>query len=98
MLRTTEDVLELRRWAEERGGAPCRRLDGRIGLCFGGDPRPAVFVDWDEFEVNFCLGRCVFVYDDSPGSACSFVGDAEEARAFIASAPPRASGVAGPTP
>lgn len=98
MLRVTEDLLELRRWAEERGGTPCRAPDGRIGLCFGCDPSPAIAVGWDEFEANFCIGRCVCVYDDAPGSKQAFVGDAAAARAFIAAADPRVSGVAGPTP
>jgi hypothetical protein len=98
MLRVSEDILELRRWAEERGGSPCRHPDGRIGLCFGRDPSPALRVDWDEFETNFCIGRCAFVYDDSPGCNHVFIGTADEARAYVASADPRVSGSAGPTP
>lgn len=98
MLRVTEDLLELRHWAEGRGGSPCRHPDGRIGLCFGGDPGPALPVGWDEFEATFCLGRCVFVYDDSPGKDRAFIGGVEEARAYVASADPHVSGWAGPTP
>jgi hypothetical protein len=98
MLRVTEDLLELRHWAEERNGRPCRHPDGRIGLCFGGDPRPALAVGWDEFEANFCLGRYVVVYDDSPGCSHVFLGSVEEARAYVASADPHVSGAAGPTP
>jgi hypothetical protein len=98
VLRVTDDLLELRHWAEERGGCPCRALDGRIGLCFGVDPAPALLVGWDEFESNFVLRRCVLVYDDAPGSIAVFIGDAVEARAFVASADPRVSGAAGPTP
>ncbi len=98
MLRVTQDLLELRHWAEERGGSPCRHHDGRIGLCFGNDPWPALPVGWDEFEINFCMGQCVCVYDDAPGSNRAFVGGFHEARAYVASADPRVSGAAGPTP
>jgi hypothetical protein len=98
MLRVSEDLLELRHWAEERYGHPCRHPDGRIGLCFGADPSPALPVGWDEFEANFCLGRCVFVYDDSPGCNHVFIGNVNEARVYVASADPHVSGTAGPTP
>lgn len=84
MLRVTQDVVELRRWAESRGARPCRdRTTGRLALLFGGDPC-AVPVGWGEFEPAFCAGRCVFVYDEAPGSHRSFVGPAEEARAWVA--------------
>ena len=98
MLRVTEDVLELRRWAEEGGGDPCRYPNGRITLCFGRDRGPALPVGWDEFEANVCLGRCVFVYDDAPGCRHVFIGTADEARRYVASADPHVSGAAGPTP
>ena len=98
MLRVTDDLLELRRWAEERGGRPCRDLGGRIGLCFGADPSPAIAIGWDEFEPNFCLGRCAFVYDDAPGCNRYFIGGADDARAYVATADPHVSGSAGPTP
>jgi hypothetical protein len=98
MLRVTDDVLELRHWAEERGGRPCRDPGGRIGLCFGGDPAPALTVGWDEFETNFVLARSVLVYDDAPGCNHCFIGAATEARAYVAAADPRASGASGPTP
>lgn len=98
MLRVTEDILELRHWAEERQGSPCRFPDGRISLCFGRKLGPALPVGWDEFEANFCVGRCVFVYDDSPGCNHVFIGTADEARAYVSSADPRVSGAAGPTP
>lgn len=84
MLRVTQDVVELRRWAEARGARPCRdRSTGRPALVFGDDPC-AVPVGWDEFEPTFCAGRCVFVYDEAPGSRRAFVGTAEEARAWVA--------------
>ena len=95
MLRVTDDVLELRRWTEERGGWPCRSPDGRIALCLGGDPAPAIAIGWDEFEANFVLGRCAFVYDDSPGCTQCFVGGFDEARAWVASGAPRTTGEAG---
>jgi len=98
MLRVTVDLLELRHWAEERNGSPCRYTDGRISLCFEADPRPALPVDWDEFEATFCIWRCVFVYDDAPGCNHVFIGTTEEARAYVASADPHVSGTAGPTP
>ena len=98
MLRATQDLLELRNWAERRGGSPCRHWNGRIGLCFGDDPWPALRVGWDEFEINFCLGHCVCVYDDSPGSSHVFIGSGDEARVYVASSDARVSGTAGPTP
>lgn len=84
MLRVTQDVVELRRWAEAHGAQPCRDgSTGRLGLAFGSDPC-TVPVGWDEFEPAFCASRCVFVYDEAPGSRRSFVGPAEEAHAFVA--------------
>ena len=98
MLRVTDDLLELRRWAEERGGIPCRRLDGRLALCFGDGERPGLIVGWDEFESNFVLSRGALVYDDAPGCTHCFVGTALEARAWVAAADPSTSGSAGRTP
>ncbi len=84
MLRVTDDVLELRRWAEARGGRPCRdEASGRLRIAFPGD-RCAVDVGWDEFEPAFCAGRCVFAYDDAPGARRHFVGEVDEAHAFLA--------------
>jgi hypothetical protein len=84
MMRVTQDVLELRRWAEAHGARPCREeATGRIVLAFLED-RSAIAVGWDEFEPAFCAGRCVFVYDDAPGSRRCFVGGIEEAHAFVA--------------
>jgi hypothetical protein len=84
MLRVTDDVLELRRWAEARGGRPCREpASGRLQVAFPGD-RCAVDVGWDEFEPAFCAARCVFVYDDAPGARRHFVGGLDEAQAFLA--------------
>ncbi len=84
MLRVTDDVLELRRWAEARGGSPCRdAASGRLRIAFP-DDRCAVDVGWDEFEPAFCAGRCVFVYDDAPGARRHFVGGMDEAQAFLA--------------
>ena len=84
MLRVTADVLELRRWAEARGGRPCRDAEsGRLRVAFEGD-RCAVDVGWDEFEPAFRHARCVLVYDDAPGTRRCFVGPADEAQAFVA--------------
>lgn len=98
MLRVTDDLIEVRRWAEHRGGRPCRRLDGSLAFAFEGAGSPGLPIGWDEFEPNFVLERCVLVYDESPGSLRSFVGPAAEARAWIRSLDPRLSGVAGNIP
>jgi hypothetical protein len=83
MLRVTQDVVELRRWAESHGARPCRDPDtGRLGLAVD-DGGCAIRVGWDEFEPAFCVSRCVFVYDDAAGSRRFFVGGAEEAQAFV---------------
>ncbi len=93
MLRVTQDVVELRRWAEARGARPCREGDtGRIALVFAGEPCPFP-VGWDEFEPAFCASRSVFVYDEGPGSRRHLLGSEEEAHAFVsacasAAAPP----------
>ncbi|HET8538797.1 MAG TPA: hypothetical protein VFL83_02875 [Anaeromyxobacter sp.] len=84
MLRVTDDVLEVRRWAEARGGRPCRdAATGRLRLAFAGDAC-SIEVGWEEFEPAFCASRCVFVYDDAPGARRHFVGATDEARAFLA--------------
>lgn len=86
MLRVTQDIVELRRWAESRGAQPCRdRASGRIALAFG-DDACAFLVGWDEFEPTFFACRCVFVYDEAPGSHRHFLGPTEEAHAFVAQA------------
>jgi hypothetical protein len=86
MLRVTDDVVELRRWAEARGGCPCRdAASGRLRIAFEDDPC-AVDVGWGEFEPAFCAGRCLFVYDDAPGARRHLVGGADEARAFLGGA------------
>jgi hypothetical protein len=97
MLRVTDDILEVRHWAEERGGRAGRQADGRLRVCFGERLDVAV-VGWDEFEPTFCAGRCVFVYDDAPDCTNHFIGSEQEARAFVAGSDPRISGKAGPTP
>ncbi len=83
MYRTTEDVLELRRWAEVHRARPCREAgSGRLVLSLPGAPCGEE-VGWDEFEPTFVTCRLVFVYDDAPGSARCFLGPTDEARAFI---------------
>jgi hypothetical protein len=85
MLRMTEDVLEVRRWAERHGASPCR--DERTGVLELALPDEACVVDvgWDEWEPAFCASRCVFVYDDAAGAALRrhFVGSEEEARRWV---------------
>jgi hypothetical protein len=85
MLHVTDDVMELRAWAESRGGWPCRdEVTGRLAVAFPGGGDHGVEIGWDEFEPTFCQGRCVFVYDDAMGSRRCFVGSEAEARAFVA--------------
>ncbi len=84
MLRVTRDVVEIRRWAELRGGRPCRdEATGRLVIAFEGD-KCVVPVGWDEFEPAFCTGRFVFVYEDTPGVRRTFIGAPEEAERFAA--------------
>jgi hypothetical protein len=84
MLRGTEDVVEIRHWAEGRGARPCRdERSGRLGLAFPGEPCAAAEVGWDEFEVTFLITHCVFVYDDAPGGRRAFVGGVDEAYQFV---------------
>ncbi len=84
MLRTTEDVVEIRRWAEAHGAHPCRdESTGRLQLAFTGDPCSAQEVGWDEFESTFLVWREVFVYDDAPGACRAFVGPVDEAHRFV---------------
>ncbi|WP_242395653.1 hypothetical protein [Anaeromyxobacter oryzisoli] len=88
MMRTIEDVVELRRWAEAHGARPCRdRASGRLVLALPGECEPperdAPGVDWGEWESTFLIWRCAFVYDDAPGSSRCFVGPAQEAHAFL---------------
>jgi hypothetical protein len=97
MLRVTDDILEVRHWAEERGGTPCRRADGKVALCFG-DRLDVSVVGWDEFEPTFVLGHSVLVYDDAPDCTHHFIGSPDEARAYVAAQNPRLSGAAEPTP
>ncbi len=82
MYRTTQDVLELRRWAEAHGACPCREAGGRLVLSLPGAPCGEE-VGWEEFEPAFVTLHYVFVYDDAPGCVRSFVGSIDEARAFV---------------
>jgi hypothetical protein len=81
MLRVTQDVGLVRRWAEERGGRPCRRLDGRVALNLPGDICRGVEIGWDEFQPVFCAGRLAFVHGEE-GSRTWFIGTQREAREF----------------
>jgi len=93
MLRATQDLMEVRRWAEARGARPCRdQATGRIRLAFEGEGAcDATGVGWDEFEPVFVLGRQVFVYDAAPGGRRFFLGDEASAREYV-SADERAHG------
>ncbi len=83
MYRTTQDVVELRRWAEMHGARPCRdERTGRLLLVLPGEGG-ACDVGWDEFEPAFLACHDVFVYDDAPGRPRCFVGAAADAHAFI---------------
>jgi len=83
VFRTTQDVVELRRWAEAHGVRPGRDLaTGRLVLSrpgLGG----AWEVGWDEFEPTFLASGDVFVYDEGPGRARWFLGPPAEARAYV---------------
>jgi hypothetical protein len=84
MLRVTQDVLEIRRWAEARDARPCRNpASGRLGFAFPGEDCPFP-IGWDEFEPAFCAAGCVFVCEDRPDGRRCFVGGTEEARAYVA--------------
>ena len=85
MLRTTQDILELRRWAEARGARPCREeASGRLTLAVPGAGEVEVLeVGWEEFEPAFVTRQDVFVYDDAPGCSRCFVGSLEEAHAYV---------------
>jgi hypothetical protein len=84
MLRVTQDVLEIRRWAEAHDASPCRdEASGRLLLALAGEPCAAMDVGWDEFEATFLATRSVCVYDDSPGVRRVFVGGPDEARRFV---------------
>jgi hypothetical protein len=98
MLRVTDDVLELRRWADTRGARPCRdQASGRPGLVFPGTPCPAAQeVGWDEWEATFRHARSVFVYDDAPGGRRWLVGDLAAARRFVTEAERAHGGLAVP--
>jgi hypothetical protein len=89
MLRATQDVVQIRRWCEARGGRPCRdEASGQIGIALPGEPcEEALEVGWDEFEATFCVLGCVFLYDDAPGAGRLFVGTPEAARAWMARGP-----------
>jgi hypothetical protein len=94
MLRVTDDILELRTWAVERGGRPGRLPDGRLTLGFGAAEGGALPIDWGEFEVAFVGSRRVFVYDDAPDFTRCFVGTADEAREYVRQSDPRLTGEA----
>lgn len=84
MLRTTQDVVELRHWAELRAARPCREpRTGSLLLALPGVPCDGQEVGWDEFESTFMWTRAVFVYDDSPGARRCFVGGEADAHAFV---------------
>ncbi|HSD21755.1 MAG TPA: hypothetical protein VLC54_17025 [Anaeromyxobacter sp.] len=88
MLRATQDVVQIRRWSEAKGGRPCRdEANGRLDIALPGVPCTAREVGWDEFEATFCVLGCVFVYDDAPGADRLFVGTPEAARAWMARSP-----------
>jgi len=88
MLRTTQDVVELRRWAEGRGARPCRdAASGQLLLAFPGIACDGVEVGWEEFEPAFVHSRMVCVYDDAPGARRCFISRAEGAQAFVCGAP-----------
>jgi hypothetical protein len=87
VFRTTQDVVELRRWAEAHGARPCRdERTGRLVLSLPGQGS-ACDVGWDEFEATFLATHHVLVYDESPGRPRCFVGPPAEAQQFICGVP-----------
>jgi hypothetical protein len=88
MLRATSDVIEVRRWAEDRGACPCRQeVTGRLSLAYPADcPADTRQIGWDEFEPIFRLSRLVCIYDDAPAGVRFFVGSEVEARRFVSDA------------
>ncbi len=87
MLRVTQEVGEVRRWAEQRGARPCRDpASGALWLVFPGQTCSHEEVGWGEFEPTVLGWRCVFVYDDAPSGRAFFVGPEERARRFVAEA------------
>lgn len=94
MLRVTEDVLEVRGWAERHGAKPCRdERTGVLELALPGEPC-VLDVGWDEWEPAFRSQRSVFVYDDSAAweLRSHFVGNEEEARRWVDAALGRREG------
>jgi hypothetical protein len=84
MLRSTQDVVEIRRWAEQRDARPCRdEATGRLGVAFPGSRCGEYLIGWDEFESTLVVCGFVFVYDDSPSARRVFVGTPDEAHRFI---------------
>ncbi len=84
MLRTTQDVVEIRHWAQARGARPCRDPEsGRIALALPGAPCRGEPVGWEEFEPTFMWNHDVFVYDDAPGARRWFIGSIEDAHAYV---------------
>ncbi len=84
MLRSTDDVVEIRRWAEQRGGRPARDpATGRLLVVAPGAPGAAIAVGWDEFETTLLWDHLVCVYDDAPGSLRCFCGPMAEAHAYV---------------
>ena len=86
LFRTTQDLLELRRWAEARAARPHRQEStGRLALAVPGGSGGRE-VGWEEFEPAFrALGQ-VCVYDGAPGACRSFIGSPEEALRFLRAA------------
>ncbi len=84
MLRSTQDVVEIRWWAEQRDARPCRdEASGRLGIAFPGTRCGEYLVGWDEWETTLLVRGLMFVYDDAPGARRAFVGTPEEAHRFI---------------
>jgi len=84
MLRTTQDIVEIRRWAEGRGARPGREeASGRLVVAVSFPAGGVREVDWAEFEPTFMGCGAVFVYDDAPGASRCFVGPRAEAQALV---------------
>jgi len=86
-LRISQEVQVVRDWIGGRGGWPCRRLDGGLAVGFHGDICRGLGIGWDEFEVNFRVGRYALAFDEAAGSTRCYLGGLAEAVRFAEEGP-----------
>jgi hypothetical protein len=68
-LRTLVDPTKIRRWIEERHGAPVRRKDGEDGFTVSFWKGDGILepVTWEDFLQTFRDERLVMLVDDEAG-------------------------------